>query len=149
MKRWYFLDDAASTGAANMAVDEYLLDQSGKWEGSPVLRLYSFDPPAITTGFHQDPHKVIDIEAARRDGIDVVKRITGGRALLQKSAGIESEIAEAAAAATQLGLGTADVSQVDGGSLSNHVIVSYRQTLPSPFHRPLRPGIPSKRPLGN
>lgn len=73
----------------------------------------------------------------------------GGRALFQKSAGIESEIAEAASAAAQLGLGTADVFQVDGSSPSNHVIVCYRKTSATPARLPRRPGIPAKRPLGN
>ena len=82
MKQWYFLDDAASAGAANMAVDEYLLEHSDERGDSPVLRLYSFDPPAISIGFHQVPGKVVDLEAVRGDGIDIVRRITGGRALL-------------------------------------------------------------------
>ncbi|MBN2070675.1 MAG: lipoate--protein ligase family protein [Candidatus Krumholzibacteriota bacterium] len=82
MNRWYLLDDPPSTGAANMAVDEYLLDNRGKWGKCPVLRLYSFDPPAITVGFHQDIARVVDLEAARRGRVDVLKRITGGRALL-------------------------------------------------------------------
>ena len=82
MKQWYFLDDAASTGAANMAVDEYLLDHSDDRGGFPVLRLYSFDPPAISVGFHQVPGEVIDLEAVLKGGLDVVRRITGGRALL-------------------------------------------------------------------
>lgn len=65
-----------------MAVDEFLLSRAEEEGRSPVLRLYSFDPPAITLGYHQDPEKVLDLDSVRDDGIDLVRRITGGRALL-------------------------------------------------------------------
>ncbi|MBN2184350.1 MAG: lipoate--protein ligase family protein [Candidatus Krumholzibacteriota bacterium] len=82
MKQWYFLDDEDSAGAVNMAVDEYLLDHYDDRGDSPVLRLYSFDPPAISVGFHQVPGEVLDLEAVKSAGLDLVRRITGGRALL-------------------------------------------------------------------
>ncbi len=84
MKKWFLLDDAASSGAVNMAVDEYLLDHYAGHGNPPVLRLYSFDPPAISLGFHQVPGDVVDLEAVRKDRLDIVKRITGGRALLHE-----------------------------------------------------------------
>lgn len=84
MERWFLLEDGPSSGAYNMAVDEFLLRRSEEEGARPVLRLYSFDPPAITIGFHQDPDKVLDMDAVRRDGIDVVRRVTGGRALLHE-----------------------------------------------------------------
>jgi lipoate-protein ligase A len=65
-----------------MARDEVLLSLAQRDGGAAVLRLYSFDPPAVTFGFHQDPRDVLDIDALRRDGIEAVRRITGGRALL-------------------------------------------------------------------
>jgi lipoate-protein ligase A len=65
-----------------MAVDEFLLKKAESEGGAPVLRLYSFDPPAVTLGYHQDAEKVIDFGAAAAEGFDVVRRITGGRALL-------------------------------------------------------------------
>ncbi len=76
------IESGAAGGDENMAVDELLLARADSEGGAPVLRLYSFDPPAITVGFHQDPEEVIDVRAAREDGIGVVRRITGGRALL-------------------------------------------------------------------
>ncbi|MBU8920599.1 MAG: lipoate--protein ligase family protein [Bacteroidales bacterium] len=82
MKRWSLIDDKAFSGAVNMAVDEYLLDKAENGHVSPVLRLYSFSPPAVTIGFHQDPVRIVDMGSLARDGIDLVRRITGGRALL-------------------------------------------------------------------
>lgn len=82
MDRWLFLDSGPAPGAENMAVDELLLARAERGGLPSVLRLYSFDPPAITIGVHQTPERVLDLDAVRADGIDVVRRITGGRALL-------------------------------------------------------------------
>ncbi|MDD4857635.1 MAG: lipoate--protein ligase family protein [Candidatus Krumholzibacteria bacterium] len=83
MDRWSFLDSAAAPGAENMALDEMLLEEAAL-RRAPVLRLYSFDPPAVTIGYHQDPARILDMDAMRADGLDCVRRITGGRALLHE-----------------------------------------------------------------
>jgi len=83
MPRWFLLDHGPSDGSWNMACDEYLFLERNRI-GSPVLRLYWFDPPAITIGYHQDPGRVLDLDSIRRSGVDIARRITGGRALLHK-----------------------------------------------------------------
>ncbi|MBK7256994.1 MAG: lipoate--protein ligase family protein [Ignavibacteriae bacterium] len=50
-------------------------------DGVQVLRLYGWEPPAISLGHHQDA-STIDQERLRGDGIDLVRRPTGGRAIL-------------------------------------------------------------------
>lgn len=85
METWLFLDSGSAPGAENMALDELLLDRAARSGGAPVLRLYSFDPPAITIGFHQDPPLILDLDAVRADGLECVRRITGGRALLHEN----------------------------------------------------------------
>ena len=82
MEEWRLIESGAADGPWNMAVDEVLLSLAGSEGGAPVLRLYSFDPPAITVGYHQDPARVLDLDAVRRDRMDLSRRITGGRALL-------------------------------------------------------------------
>ena len=62
-----------------MAIDEHLLALHGP-SGSPVLRLYGWSPPAITLGRYQDA-ECVDRAACADDGIDVVRRITGGGAI--------------------------------------------------------------------
>lgn len=47
----------------------------------PVLRFYEWNPACISIGYHQPLH-TIDLAAAERNGIDVVRRPTGGRAVL-------------------------------------------------------------------
>jgi lipoate-protein ligase A len=84
MDRWRFIDDRPATGAENMARDELLLERIEREGGSPILRLYSFDPSAITIGAHQDAASVLDLDAVHAGATDVVRRPTGGRALLHE-----------------------------------------------------------------
>ena len=63
-----------------MAADAWLLEQAVAGEGPPVLRLYGWDEPSITIGYHQDFGRAVEI--ARLGQTPVVRRITGGRALL-------------------------------------------------------------------
>jgi lipoate-protein ligase A len=46
-----------------------------------VVRVYGWQPPAISLGWHQDINE-IDVAHAAASGIDVVRRPTGGRAIL-------------------------------------------------------------------
>jgi lipoyl(octanoyl) transferase len=62
-----------------MAIDEHLLARHGP-AGAPMLRLYGWDPPAITIGRYQ-AMDCIDIVACREDGVEIVRRVTGGGAI--------------------------------------------------------------------
>jgi len=61
-----------------MAVDEFLLRQP---EGV-FFRLYQWEPAAVSIGFGQHPTRELNIERLKRDKIDSVRRMTGGRALM-------------------------------------------------------------------
>lgn len=65
----------------NMALDEALLESVGRGESLPVLRLYRWDPPCLSLGYSQ-PISDVDPDALRRCGWDLVRRPTGGRAIL-------------------------------------------------------------------
>lgn len=58
----------------NMAVDEALLALAQ----IPTLRFYSWDRPALSVGYFQDPHKAAGLAVIRAKGLSVVRRITGG-----------------------------------------------------------------------
>ena len=78
---WTFIDSGEQTGPFNMAFDESLARDLAACEGSPSLRLFRWRPWAISVGYNQ---AVEDLDAARcaADGIDIVRRPTGGRAIL-------------------------------------------------------------------
>jgi lipoate-protein ligase A len=46
-----------------------------------VLRFYEWEPPAISLGRFQKIETAVDQEACKRLGVDIVRRITGGRAV--------------------------------------------------------------------
>ena len=79
---WRLIEDPPRSGAENMATDEGLLRDAANGEEVPALRFYTWDPPAVSLGRFQDERTAVDARACRRLGIDVVRRITGGRAVL-------------------------------------------------------------------
>jgi len=79
--RWQFLDTGEQPGAFNMEFDETMVRSLAEGGERSSVRVYSWQPPAISLGWNQRSED-IDVEKARRDGIDVVRRPTGGRAIL-------------------------------------------------------------------
>ncbi len=71
-------------GWFNMAADDYLSRTLPRDELKGVVRFYRWDPPAVSLGTHQ-PVDLIDCGACGRLGWDVVRRPTGGRALLHRA----------------------------------------------------------------
>ena len=68
-----------------MAVDEAVLESYLLEDGNPyhpTLRLYGWDPPALSLGKSQPVEKPLDPQALRLRGIDLVRRPTGGLAVL-------------------------------------------------------------------
>jgi lipoate-protein ligase A len=70
-------DDAPAPGATLMARDESRLAAGG----APSLLWYAWDRPTITVGRLQDPARSLDLARCAADGIPVVRRPTGGRAV--------------------------------------------------------------------
>jgi len=64
-----------------MAVDDFLARQMGQLLDRPLLRFYTWQPYCVSLGFHQNVSE-INREKCRALGIDVVRRPTGGRAVL-------------------------------------------------------------------
>lgn len=78
---WRLLVDPPADGAWNMAVDEVLLDGVAAGTAPPTLRFYQWNPPCLSLGYFQGLD-VVDLDGCRRLGVDVVRRPTGGRAIL-------------------------------------------------------------------
>jgi lipoate-protein ligase A len=81
MNNWRLLYTPPSNGAWNMAVDESILEHSQRGEALPTLRLYSWNPPCLSLG-HAQPFADVDMERVKANGWEVVRRLTGGRAIL-------------------------------------------------------------------
>jgi lipoate-protein ligase A len=78
---WRLVVDGDLAGAHNMARDVAALDAVSAAQAPPTVRLYGWDPPCLTLGRHQGI-EAADLDFCRREGVDVVRRPTGGRALL-------------------------------------------------------------------
>ena len=67
-----------------MAVDEALFRAGIRKTAPPTLRFYGWRVPALSIGHFQDYAKEVDAEACRRFGVDIVRRPTGGKAVLHE-----------------------------------------------------------------
>lgn len=80
--QWRLILDPPLPGKTNMDRDIEIMEEVATGECPPTLRLYRWSPPAVSLGYFQDEREVVDIEACRRAGVDIVRRPTGGRAVL-------------------------------------------------------------------
>jgi lipoate-protein ligase A len=82
MNEWRFIDTGPSDGPTNMAVDSALLDGVESGTSGPLVRVYAWDPPTVSTGNSQRVSRELDLAACEEAGFGVVRRPTGGRAVL-------------------------------------------------------------------
>src|SRR6185369_7022749 len=75
---WRLIVTSPLSGAENMAIDEALLRSFDPESSLPVLRLYGWNPPALSLGRFQKAAEVLDLTRCRADGVTIVRRITGG-----------------------------------------------------------------------
>jgi lipoate-protein ligase A len=78
---WRLIKTPPAHGAWNMAVDEAILEAIGRGSVIPTLRLYAWDPACLSLGYAQ-PISDIDPVLLGKHGWDIVRRTTGGRAIL-------------------------------------------------------------------
>lgn len=76
---WHFIDTGFNTGAYNMEFDLNLA--SSCLSNEAYFRIYRWTPYCISLGANQHFEDII-LEKAQFDNIDIVKRPTGGRAIL-------------------------------------------------------------------
>lgn len=73
-----------NSAAMNMAIDEAVLGEVSRGASPPTLRLYGWNPPAISIGYFQSLEEEVDVAACARLGVDIVRRLTGGGAVLHE-----------------------------------------------------------------
>jgi lipoate-protein ligase A len=80
---WDLIVDPPLDGETNMAVDAGLLSEvDGSDSPLTVLRFYTWNRPTVSLGRNQIPERAVDMEFCRLQGLGVVRRPTGGRAVL-------------------------------------------------------------------
>jgi len=78
---WRLIEHQPAKGAWNMAVDEAILESVYTGDSPPTLRLYAWQPACLSLGYAQ-PFAEVNTQALVTNGWDVVRRPTGGRAIL-------------------------------------------------------------------
>jgi lipoate-protein ligase A len=78
---WRLLLSPSAAGAANMAVDEAILNAVAEGGAPATLRFFRWAPPCLSLGYAQ-PLAEVDRARLRARGWDIVRRPTGGRAIL-------------------------------------------------------------------
>ncbi|NQT27405.1 lipoate--protein ligase family protein [candidate division KSB1 bacterium] len=76
---WRWLPDQIANGATHMAMDQAIATHADH-VGCPTFRLYQWTPYCISLGYHQNTD-ILDLSCCKREGLDVVRRPTGGRAV--------------------------------------------------------------------
>lgn len=75
------LETGYNSATLNMAIDETLMETR---DDVPVLRIYGWKPAAISIGYFQSMKDEVDLEKCSQLGLDVVRRLTGGGAVLHE-----------------------------------------------------------------
>ena len=104
MTEWRILPFERAAAAENMAIDEAVFRKNIRGESPPTLRFYGWRSPALSIGYFQDYRKEVDDEACRKFGVEVVRRPTGGKAVLH-----ERELTYAVVAGADTGLFPPDI----------------------------------------
>lgn len=80
--KWRVVNTGTANAAMNMAIDEAMLMAHSTGAVPPTIRFYAWRPAAVSIGYFQKAAAEIDLDECKRRGIDVVRRLTGGRAVL-------------------------------------------------------------------
>jgi lipoate-protein ligase A len=80
--KFRLIDSGKGNAFFNMALDESVLIHIAEKKSPPTLRLYSWKPSAITLGYSLNLDNELNAKLCSEKNIDIVRRITGGGAVL-------------------------------------------------------------------
>ncbi|MGC8817155.1 MAG: lipoate--protein ligase family protein [Candidatus Hadarchaeum sp.] len=84
---WRLLPLRVDDAFMSMAIEEALLRLNSEGKVPNTVRFWRWSPSAVSLGCFQSLEREVDLEAARRHGVDVVRRITGGGAVFHDQQG--------------------------------------------------------------
>ncbi|MEM2099506.1 MAG: biotin/lipoate A/B protein ligase family protein [Candidatus Bathyarchaeia archaeon] len=87
METWRLIPFETHDAYMNMAIDEAILTARIAEQVPNTLRLYRWQPSAVSIGKNQKPQNELYIENCRRRGIDIVRRISGGGTVFHSATG--------------------------------------------------------------
>jgi lipoate-protein ligase A len=108
MDTWRLLPFQTNNGFMNMAIDESVLTARTSGRVPNTLRFYRWQPSAVSIGKNQNPEAEVYLDACKRLGVDVVRRISGGGTVYHD---YDGEVTYCVTAKTA-DLGTVDITTV-------------------------------------
>ena len=78
---WQLIHTSPQSPSLHMALDDVLVHEVGAGNRAPTLRVWEWAAPAVVIGRFQSLRNEVDIEAANRHRIEVVRRVSGGGAM--------------------------------------------------------------------
>ena len=84
MEKWRLIKMGANNAFTNMAIDEAILRNRTQEKVPNTLRLYEWKPPAISIGYFQSVNAELDLEGCKNQGVDIIRRLTGGGAVFHE-----------------------------------------------------------------
>ena len=93
-----------------MRVDEAIFESVATGRSVPTIRLYAWPGAAISLGRHQEAAPLLNEERCRQDGVEVLRRPTGGKAILHQRGDITYSV----------------IAREDAHPLSRNILASYR-----------------------
>ena len=82
---WRLIEQESYSAAMNMAIDQAIYESVANGRENPTIRFYKWFNNSVSIGAYQD-WKDINSDACKKHKIDVVRRITGGRAVFHDKA---------------------------------------------------------------
>ena len=84
-RTWRLIEDGPVVdGKLNMAMDRAILTACERGQAPATLRLYGWEKPTLSIGYSQNKLRDVDTAQCERRNIPIVRRFTGGRALLHQ-----------------------------------------------------------------
>jgi len=81
VEKFRFIDLEVHDAYTNMAIDESIMLAIKEERAPPTLRFYRWNPSAVSIGTFQGMHDEVAIDFCKSEGIDYIRRITGGGAV--------------------------------------------------------------------
>jgi lipoate-protein ligase A len=80
-EEWRLINLEVNDAYLNMAIDEALYRLRSQGKAPNTLRLYRWNPSAVSIGYFQILEQEVSIEDCRQSGVDIIRRMTGGGAV--------------------------------------------------------------------
>lgn len=79
--KWRLIEQAPYSAAMNMAIDHAIYESVANEREKPTIRFYKWTNSSISLGAYQNQNE-INLDACKKHNVEVVRRMTGGRAVL-------------------------------------------------------------------